>query len=83
MVGHPGKYLSSGKAAFRFLIPREVALSVPGSESIVEEVDQMSMWLAGDRKCVMYPCNNNELLNFVMIHPEGESQGSSEGMTCL
>lgn len=26
----------------------------------------------------MYPCDNNELLNFVCIHPEGESAGSEE-----
>jgi hypothetical protein len=28
----------------------------------------------------MYPCNDNELVNFVCIHPEAESQGSKEGM---
>lgn len=27
----------------------------------------------------MYPCNDNELLNFVCIHSEAESQGSKEG----
>jgi hypothetical protein len=26
----------------------------------------------------MYPCNDNELVNFVCIHPEAESQGSKE-----
>ena len=27
----------------------------------------------------MYPCDNNDLLNFVCIHPEGESQGGTTG----
>lgn len=37
------------------------------------------MWYAQDRRLVMYPCNDNELLNFVCIHPQEESQGSTEG----
>ena len=36
------------------------------------------MWYSDDKRVVMYPCNDNELLNFVCIHPETESQGSSE-----
>ncbi|EPE34794.1 FAD/NAD(P)-binding protein [Glarea lozoyensis ATCC 20868] len=78
VVGHSGKLIPSGKAAFRFLIPREAALSVAGSSAIMEESNQLSMWFLSDRRVVMYPCNDNELLNFVCIHPEHESQGSSE-----
>lgn len=29
---------------------------------------------------MVYPCDNNELLNFVCIHPEGDSQGGTTGM---
>ena len=79
MAHHPGKFISSGKAAFRFLIPRQDALSVIDSAAILEEVDQLSLWYGDDRRVVMYPCNDNELLNFVCIHPEPESQGSAEG----
>lgn len=32
---------------------------------------------------MVYPCDNNELLNFVCIHPEGESQGGCTGMDSL
>jgi 2-polyprenyl-6-methoxyphenol hydroxylase-like FAD-dependent oxidoreductase len=76
---HPGKFIPSGKAAFRFLIPRKDALSVADAAAILEEVDQLSLWYGDDRRVVMYPCNDNKLLNFVCIHPEAESQGSAEG----
>lgn len=29
---------------------------------------------------MVYPCDNNELLNFICIHPEGDSQGGTTGM---
>lgn len=81
-MGHDGKFLSSGKAAFRFLIPRKDALSVPGAKAILEDEDQLSLWYSDSRRVVMYPCNDNELLNFVLIHPEEESQGSADGKFC-
>lgn len=30
----------------------------------------MDMWDAPDRRVVIYPCSDNELLNFVCIHPD-------------
>ena len=53
---------------------------MPGADAILEDADQLSMWYSDSRRAVMYPCNDNELLNFVLIHPEGESQGSAEGI---
>ncbi|KAK3398122.1 hypothetical protein B0T20DRAFT_354115 [Sordaria brevicollis] len=67
------KLFSSGKAAFRFIIPRNVAESDPVTAPLVEHHNTLRLWFGNDRRIVMYPCNNNELLNFVCIHPDTES----------
>lgn len=77
--GHPSKLHTSGKAAFRFLIPRKVALEDPNLAKLCDRDGELAIWYGEDRRVVMYPCDNNELLNFVCIHPEGESQGGADG----
>jgi 2-polyprenyl-6-methoxyphenol hydroxylase-like FAD-dependent oxidoreductase len=77
--GQPSKLFTSGKAAFRFLIPRKTALADPKAAKLCERNDELSIWYGDDRRVVMYPCDNNELLNFVCIHPEEESQGGETG----
>ncbi|KAK0731677.1 hypothetical protein B0H67DRAFT_640038 [Lasiosphaeris hirsuta] len=67
------KLFSSGKAAFRFLIPRRLAEEDPVTAPLVEKRDALHMWYGEDRRIVMYPCNNNDVLNFVCIHPDTES----------
>lgn len=42
--------------------------------------NELVIWYGADRRVVVYPCDNNELLNFVCIHPEGDSQGGTTGM---
>ncbi|KAK3383143.1 hypothetical protein B0T24DRAFT_36373 [Lasiosphaeria ovina] len=68
------KVFGSGKAAFRFLIPREVAEADTMTEPLVKSKNTLVMWFGDDRRVVMYPCNDNLLLNFVCIHPDTESQ---------
>ncbi|KAK4147633.1 uncharacterized protein C8A04DRAFT_24180 [Dichotomopilus funicola] len=63
----------SGKAAFRFMIPRLAAVSDPETAPLANPDDTFSLWLANDRRVVMYPCHNNEWLNFVCVHPDTES----------
>jgi len=70
------KLFSSGKAAFRFLIPREVAESDPVTAPLVARRNTLILWFGDDRRIVMYPCRNNELLNFVCIHPDPESHAT-------
>ncbi|KAK0631995.1 hypothetical protein B0T14DRAFT_532570 [Immersiella caudata] len=70
------KLFSSGKAAFRFLIPRPDAEADPITAPLVKQKNALSLWFGDDRRVVMYPCNDNELLNFVCIHPETESQAT-------
>ncbi|ROV99928.1 hypothetical protein VMCG_06182 [Cytospora schulzeri] len=70
------KLFGSGKAAFRFLIPRQAGLDDPVTKSIAEVMGALVMWYGSDRRVVMYPCNDNELLNFVCIHPDAESHAN-------
>ncbi|KAF3762364.1 hypothetical protein M406DRAFT_46178 [Cryphonectria parasitica EP155] len=74
------KLFGSGKAAFRFLVPRKACLDDPLCKPLAEMLDTLIIWFGSDRRVVMYPCNDNELLNFVCIHPDTESHatGSDE-----
>ncbi|CAK4030377.1 FAD binding domain-containing [Lecanosticta acicola] len=71
------KPFSCGKSAFRFLIAREAIKSDPQTTHLVEEEGELKMWYGHDRRIVMYPTSNNQLLNFVCIHPAAESNASS------
>ncbi|KFY55167.1 hypothetical protein V496_07067 [Pseudogymnoascus sp. VKM F-4515 (FW-2607)] len=77
ITGHPSKLFGSGKAAFRFLIPRKLANEDPDITRLLENNNELVIWYGADRRVVVYPCDNNELLNFVCIHPEGDSQGGT------
>lgn len=70
------KLYGSGKAAFRFLIPRKICLEDPVTKPIAEILDALVMWFGSDRRVILYPCNDNELLNFVCIHPDTESHAT-------
>ncbi|KAK1781826.1 FAD/NAD(P)-binding domain-containing protein [Copromyces sp. CBS 386.78] len=70
------KLFSSGKAAFRFLIPRNIAEADPVTAPLVEHHNTLRLWFGDDRRIVMYPCNDNKLLNFVCIHPDTESHAT-------
>jgi hypothetical protein len=61
-------------------VPRSVVETDPITAPLIATPNALAMWFGSDRRVVMYPCNDNELLNFVCIHPEAESQGSKEGM---
>lgn len=71
------KLFGSGKAAFRFLIPRQAGLDDPVTRPIVERGNNLVIWYGADRRIVMYPCNDNKLLNFNCIHPENESHANA------
>ena len=63
------KPFSSGKSAFRFLVNKKAAMDDPITRPFVERDGELVMWLGPHSKIVAYPCQNNELLNFVCIHP--------------
>ena len=73
------KPFSSGKSAFRFLIPRQKVAEDPKTGKYVAEDGTLSMIMHSDRRMVMYTTSNNTLLNFVCIHPEEETAQESSG----
>ncbi|QKX64611.1 uncharacterized protein TRUGW13939_11786 [Talaromyces rugulosus] len=80
----PGGHLeafSSGKSAFRFLVPKQAALDDPITADLVKHDCELCIWYGIDRRVVMYPTSNNTLLNFVAIHPESESADETDGDT--
>ena len=39
----------------------------------------MTLWYGDDRRLVMYPCNDNTMMNFVAIHPSELSASKGDG----
>ena len=68
------KPFGSGKSAFRFTIPRSRALEDPDTKPLAEKEGQMNLFMGRDRRVVIYPTRNHEVLNFVCIHPTAESE---------
>lgn len=72
------KTFGSGKSAFRFLIAREQVLADPETKKFGEVDGHLLVIYGRDRRIVIYPTNDNQLLNFVCIHPTSESQIQEE-----
>ena len=64
--------------AYRFIIPRAVALKDPVTAPLVETNGSMDLWYSEDKKIVLYPTTFNRLLNFVCIHPATLSTSSND-----
>lgn len=69
----------SGKSAFRFLVPHEALLSDPITKKFAEKTGVLQMCYGRDRRIVMYPTNDNTTMNFVVIHPEEETESAATG----
>ena len=69
----------SGKSAFRFMIPIEQIRQNPATEQLAGRQGYMTMWMDEDRRLIMYPCNDNTIMNFVGIHPSELSASKGEG----
>ncbi|KAI9147320.1 FAD-dependent monooxygenase OpS4 [Paramyrothecium foliicola] len=76
------KPFSSGKSAFRFLVPRKIALADAETAKFAKDHGQLIIWYGTDRRVVMYPCENNDQLNFICIHPHGASESVTIDGTC-
>lgn len=61
------------------MIDRKSACEDPEIAKFFEKNNELVIWYANDRRVVVYPCEDNESLNFVCIHPEEESQGGTTG----
>jgi hypothetical protein len=79
VAGPDIKPFGSGKSAFRFLIPVDQVRGNPVTEKLASRDGYMTMWMGDDRRLVMYPCNDNTMMNFVGIHPSELSASKGEG----
>ena len=80
MLGGDITTKASGKSAFRFLVPREIALRDPLTAQFASRDGQLIIWYGQDRRVILYPCDSNKQLNFVCIHPKEESEtGGADG----
>ncbi|EXA34309.1 hypothetical protein FOQG_16681 [Fusarium oxysporum f. sp. raphani 54005] len=70
---------ASGGCAFRFLVPISKAKANPITAPLVEKTGDFQIWEGKNRRLVIYPCRDNNELNFVCLHPDEESQDSTEG----
>jgi hypothetical protein len=77
-LGHDAVPYPSGTSAFRFLIPTAKIREDPKTAHFVEKPGEMLMLNGDERRVVMYPCRNNTDMNFVAMHPDYESEGSSQ-----
>ncbi|KAF4151399.1 hypothetical protein CNMCM6936_002348 [Aspergillus lentulus] len=59
----------TGRNAFRFLMPRQAALDDSETRELAQDRGVIDVWDSPDRRVVIYPCQNNEILNFVCLHP--------------
>lgn len=70
MLGKEVKHAVSGHSAYRLLIDAEKVRADPELEDTVTEPGQLTTWLAGDRRIVVYPCRDMTLLNMVAPIPD-------------
>lgn len=68
----------SGVSAFRFLIPISEIKADPATTHFVQATGDLVMISGNERRLVMYPCRSNTELNFVALHPDNESEVTSE-----
>ncbi len=52
------------------------AASDPATAHLVGPADTLTSWFGDDRRVIMYPCNDNQWLNFVCIHPDTETHSA-------
>jgi 2-polyprenyl-6-methoxyphenol hydroxylase-like FAD-dependent oxidoreductase len=60
------------------LISRQAAQEDPITAKFAQVIGELNIWYGADRRVVEYPTTNNQLLNFVCIHPEVESEAGSD-----
>ncbi|KAF1738060.1 3-hydroxybenzoate 6-hydroxylase [Beauveria bassiana] len=60
----------SGKSAFRFLLNRADMRKHQAIEQAIIAEGELVFWFDADRRIVVYPTRNNDIWNFVCIHPD-------------
>ncbi|KAJ5098206.1 monooxygenase [Penicillium argentinense] len=64
---------STGQNCFRFLVPVSKIKANPIATALLDKIglDGVHAFVGQDRRIVLYPCRNGELLNVAGIHPSG------------
>ncbi|RPB04213.1 FAD/NAD(P)-binding domain-containing protein [Choiromyces venosus 120613-1] len=78
VLGENTPALPSGQSAFRFLIPVSEILVDPVTAPFVAKTGMLQVWMADDKRIVIYPCRYNLLLNFVCCHPDTVNSSNTE-----
>lgn len=85
IIGIPSVLVTTAQNCFRFLIPTANVQANPVTADFMKSVatDGLESFSSNDRRMVIYPCRNGELLNVVAIHPASESSdvGKSSWLT--
>ncbi|VUC25211.1 unnamed protein product [Clonostachys rosea] len=79
VVGPDIKPFPYGKNMFRFMIPREQIRQSAEIAHFVEKDGCMRSWRNDGCTLIMYPCQNNMIMNFAGIHPRDMSPAKGEG----
>jgi len=73
------KPYSSGKSAYRFLLPTGQLAANEQTKDFLEHKGHLLMWVGADRRLVMYPCAGGTQMNFAAIHPSAETDVTADG----
>ncbi|KAL9091419.1 MAG: hypothetical protein Q9165_004805 [Trypethelium subeluteriae] len=75
--GHETPF-SSGKSAFRFLVSKKEVIEDEVTKRFAQREGELIFWNGRDRRIVMYPCDDNKLMNFVCMHPSDETAAPAD-----
>ncbi|KAK5059695.1 hypothetical protein LTR84_009578 [Exophiala bonariae] len=80
VAGTPHEKKTTGQNTFRFLVPMEkIQANKLTRDFFVEHVlDGLQCFTSRDRRLVLYPCRQGQLLNVVAMHPTSEFPSAAE-----
>ncbi|KAG0129564.1 hypothetical protein HOY82DRAFT_487982 [Tuber indicum] len=78
VVGEDSPALPSGHSAFRFLLPVSEILADPTTAQFAAKTGKLQVWMADDKRVVIYPCRYNLLLNIVCCYTDTRNGSHKE-----
>ncbi|RPB04278.1 FAD/NAD(P)-binding domain-containing protein [Choiromyces venosus 120613-1] len=69
VLGAPDPSVSSGNSTFRFMIPVPKITADPNLAAFTNSLGKLLIYAGDDRRVIMYPCRNMELLNLAASQP--------------
>ncbi|VUC32393.1 unnamed protein product [Clonostachys rosea] len=80
VAGSNPKSVSTKQNTFRFLVPIDKVLANPITGPFFKDLgsDWQHVFIAKDRRLVIYPCRRGTLLNIVAVHPANDDGLESE-----